>query len=216
MTNVYLLCATTGLAFVVLSVLFGWVSGHGHHSVDGHVDAGADGDLSTGDAGHADAAGDHDAGGLPLFSPTALAVLLTTFGGSGLVYGYLTGDRPIIHVPAAGATAALAWVGAAYVALKLARLLETPHVNRMLEALQHEAEVTVSIPEGGFGEVAVIVDGVRQTFPARAEADTTFHSGDRVRIARIVQGSAFVRPAPAFTQASPGALPGPGDPRRKS
>lgn len=205
MTNVYLLCATLGLAFVAITALFGFIGGGDAHDSGGHagtdVDASAHVSNDFGAGGHGDASG--DAGGhggvhLPVFSPMVLAAYVTGFGGSGLIYRYLFGDRPILHVPLAAVTGLGLGVGVAYFSWRLISFFESARMAREQDAYAQDAEVAVAIPDGGFGEVAYVSGGARQSLPARAELGSTFRAGDRVRIVRITGGTALVRPVTAL------------------
>jgi membrane protein implicated in regulation of membrane protease activity len=138
---------------------------------------------------------------LPLFSPLAIAGYITGFGGSGLIYQHLFGARAYLHVPLAGVTGGLLGVGVAFATLRLVSRFESGRGARDSEAYGQEAEITVAIPVDGFGEVAYVAGGIRQAIPARGDGGA-FVAGQRVRIVRIVGGTAQVRALPALDEGS--------------
>jgi membrane protein implicated in regulation of membrane protease activity len=214
------------MVFMLLSAVLGWAgAAHGHsggmgaggHDVGaGGHDIGASG-HDAGTVGHDVHAGGHDGDAtsdhghstisdLPLFSPMTIAAYITGFGGSGLIYHHLLGDRPFLHVPAAAVTGAAMGVGVSFMAYKLISRFESGKPAHESEAYGQDAEVTVAIPVDGFGEVAYVASGIRRAIPARAEPGVGHAAGERVRVVRITGGTAHVRAVFSFDPASSGQL----------
>jgi membrane protein implicated in regulation of membrane protease activity len=170
-----------------------------------HGDAGAV-DAGAGDAGGAHGGAGADGGGdqaivhgahwssagqliLGYVNPTAIAMSLAFFGAMGLV---LRGFA-MMPVPAAliafvtGVT--LARLTTRTVGRLMASGSRSSHTS-MRELVGRTAEVTTSIPEGGVGQVAIGVGGVRVYYPARADKAVAY--GERVFVERIVEGVAIV------------------------
>ena len=211
MVNIYLFCLALGFTFTVGSALLGGLLG-GHHDVGGH-DGGPD--LSTGhevsggdyDAGHGEVGhGDGEVGHeqpamhLPLLSPTVISAFLASFGGAGLLYRQIFGDRPWLHVPLAVVTAAVMGVALAYLIWKITSTFDSNRVAHLTDALGAVAEVSVTIPKDGVGEVAYVSAGTRQTLSARSSDDLEHKQGARVKVLKVSDGVAYVGELP------PGAM----------
>lgn len=188
MTSVYLLCAVTGSAFVVLTQLLGHAVGGGDHGGHGGDHGG------TGDDG-----GVH----LPWFSPMALAAYLTGFGCSGLLLtGGLGLESPLLHVPLAVGSAGLFGTGLLYGMWRIRHHAEGNSLARPHEVVGQLAEVTVSIPDGGLGEVAFVAGGTRLTASARTKGTAALVQGMHVRVVDSVDGTLTVEAAPSLPPAS--------------
>jgi len=163
---------------------------HAGHGGRGHGDRAAD-------SGHGQAADDGGGGGygavhtavpaaesfrFPLFSPLALATMVTAIGGWGLIAkaALHAGDGAslVLALPAAVLTAyGVTWVGW--------RLVSGSRASSViyLEALTGEvAEVTVPIPAGGVGEALAVTDGQRYAAPAREVHGSAVARGETVTI----------------------------------
>jgi membrane protein implicated in regulation of membrane protease activity len=179
--SIYLFCLVVGLAFTLLSALFGhFFGGHGEHVIgsSGHAEAGAD---------------SSDMPGVSIYSPTIIAAFITAFGGFGIIFTEIPGtDRAVISAPLSIA-AAFFVAGCLY---KLLALLfshtqgsSESHVAALVGA---EANVITPIPENGVGEIAYVVGGTRYTAPARVENGRAVASGQSVKIKRIAGTQFYV------------------------
>ncbi len=198
MTNVYLFCLSLGFVFTVVGAIVGSLGGGDADGVDGADGDGADVAHEYGEGGHGDAEGT-DGGGLhlPLLSPTVISCYAACFGGSGLIYQYLFGvDRLWLHFPLAGATGFILGVAVAYAMWKLTTTFSAHRTAREADAIGATAEVTVSIPETGVGEVAFISGGTRQATMARSADGRAYKQGPPVRIVRLAEGTAYVSDLP--------------------
>ncbi|HEY8019455.1 MAG TPA: hypothetical protein VIH93_00045, partial [Thermoanaerobaculia bacterium] len=134
-------------------------SGSGRYGVDGS----GHGSASTGTVGHA-------VFHFPFFSPLALATLVASIGGYGLIGKYALALRDagslLVAVPAALATA----YGVTYAGWRLVSGARASSVIRLDQIRGSVAEVTAPIPAGGVGEAVAMVAGQRYAAPAR-EAD---------------------------------------------
>jgi hypothetical protein len=226
MGNVYLFCFLLGFGFTVISALLGGLMGGGHHGLDagghdvglGGHDVGAGGhDLPAahtggdfglhgahGSVGH----GDGDAGHvessmhLPLLSPLVLSTFLAGFGGSGLVYRQIFGDRVWLHMPLAVVTSGGAGLLVAFIMYKLTTALSSNRNARETDALAAAVEVTVTIPKEGTGEVAYISGGTRQTVTARSVDGHEYKQGSTVKVFKLADGTAWVGEASSMVAVS--------------
>lgn len=201
LTLTYVAFAVVGSAYVVVTALLGHLfefgdSGHGGadgegggHTADhagGHygVDGGGHGAASTGGGLHADF---H----FPFFSPLALATLLASLGGYGLIaqFGFDLSESGslLFAVPAALATA----YGVTYVGWRLVSGSRATSVIRLSELAGARAEVTTPIPAGGVGEAVAIVGSQRYAAPARDAAGGEIARGTFVQVVGMV-GSTLV------------------------
>jgi hypothetical protein len=175
-----------GVVFSVFSLLLG---GHGDHDHDiGH------------DADHGDAGDGH--GGVfsvGILSVRGLALLATGFGG----VGFLAYTRTSKIMFSTG----VAMVGGyvfALVVLYALRIFKGQQSNSLIDtssAIGGEGVVTISIPEGGLGEVGMVVSGTEMFKSARSTSGSAIQSGTRVLVDRIVGGTLLVSPQAS----SPGA-----------
>jgi membrane protein implicated in regulation of membrane protease activity len=200
--NFYMFCFLFGLIMSVLSLLIGMFHFHlpgldhlhldhlhvGHGLGHAHVDAGLHPDMHLEN-------GDHQAAGAHVspFNFSTLMAFLAWFGAAGYLlttmhYGALA---VLMFATVAGAS------GAILVFLFLAKVLmrtdNTLHDSdyRLDGLLGH---VSVTIREGGTGEIIFSQEGVRRTCGARGEAGTAIARGTEVVITRYEKGIAYVRP----------------------
>ena len=177
LTLMYIAFAVLGCGYVAVSALLGHLGdtgdgdahgGHHHEGTHTAVES-----YGVGGGGH----GTAEAGGVgaaafhfPFFSPLAVATLLASIGGYGLIalHGLKVGDAAslLIAIPAAVATA----YGVTYAGWRLASGSRGSSVIRLTQLQGAQGEVTVPIPAGGVGEALVMVGGQRYTSQAR-EAD---------------------------------------------
>lgn len=250
MSNVYLFCASLGFLFTVVSAVLSGVFGGGDSDagVDAGADAdvgfdadaggvdadvgGVDADVGV-DAGGVDAdvdvGADADGGGhggasthLPIFSPTVIAFFLFIFGGTGLLLHRGLGiENPWIHAPASTANALGLGLAFAWALWKLTSTLESNRLARVSDAMAAPAEVTISVPREGMGEIAYVSAGTRQTLSSRSADGKEHRQGASVRVTKIADGVAYVAELPprparvsALVAAEPGLEPARGEPVR--
>ena len=180
-----------GVTFSAFSLVMG---GHGgEHSAD--HDAGSDADIShDADSSH-DGGADGDAGGgfsVGMFSVRGVALLCTGFGGIGFLVFTGTG-KPLFST----ATAIVGGYGFAFVVLYALKVFKSQQANslvNMASAIGSQGVVTVSIPDGGLGEVSLIVSGMELFKPARSQDGKAIRSGSQVQISRVNAGTLIVVP----------------------
>jgi hypothetical protein len=118
----------------------------------------------------------------PFFSPLALATLMASVGGFGLVaqFGFHAGDTAslLIAIPAALATA----YAVTYAAWKIAGSAVATSVIRLADLDGALAEITTPIPAGGTGEALAIVRGQRYTASAREAGGGALARGTPVAV----------------------------------
>jgi membrane-bound ClpP family serine protease len=174
LTTTFLALAVLGCGYIVLAGFLGHLTDVGGDSHGHHDGAGADFHF-------------------PLFSPLALATLFSALGGYGLIakYAFELDDWRSIAVafPSALVTA---W-GVAYAAFRIMRGARGTSSLKTAAFEGASAEVLTSIPAGGIGEVAAIVEGQRITGPARHEAGTPIAQGAAVTVVRMVGSTFLVR-----------------------
>lgn len=179
---IYVISLIVGAGFVLISFLlsgvFGGAADSLEASADVAVDAGHPGELHFS----------------PL-SPTVICFFLTAFGATGFFLREYTNVPLAAEVLLAliGGLLFAAVVGAIYFKVLHAAQGST-HV-RVEEAVGREAEVTVSIPAKGVGQISFILGG-RRTGVARAVDDSDIPARSIVRIAKIVGSTYYVERIP--------------------
>jgi len=179
---VYLICFFLGLGFAIISgLLSGVFSGH----ADAQVDVGAHvhgGDLHStmGDQVH-----------FPLLSPVVLAMFISTFGGSGLIFKKVLGFPLAGHLPLAAVSAVGVALAVAYLFYKIFQLASGSSEASTEETVGSEAEVVTAIPADGVGEIAYIVKESRMNAPARSADGKAIGGHTMVKIVKIL-GNVFV------------------------
>jgi hypothetical protein len=193
----YLICFVVGLVFSALSVLGSagrvHLPGHWHLPRFGHHHAGP---LPTAHA--AGGAGTQCAGGnrgsdVSFFNFSSLMVFLAWFGGTGYLLTRYSG----FWTAAAFALAAVAGtVGAGIVFLFLAKVLmahETELDPSDFHLIGMLGKVSVTIREGGTGEMVFSQGGTRRPVGARSENGAAISKGTEVVVTRYERGIAYVR-----------------------
>lgn len=213
MLTTFAAIAAVGLAFVIGSFLLGQLDGGdsgddvGGDGGDAHGDAHGDGDAGDGHDhshdhhhGHG-TAGDphahhHAPSPLPLFSPTALAALLigTGLGGAAGIEWLGLGD--LLAWAAALPAGIGGWVGMAALSRAIVSLGGGGRSVNRRAFVGEEAEVTVTIPAAGLGEIVFTSQGERHSGPARDESARTWPLGSRVMVQRVDDEGIFVVGAP--------------------
>jgi membrane protein implicated in regulation of membrane protease activity len=176
----YVSLLVLGFLYAVISLLAGWISDVGGHF---HFDVG----------GHGDVPGHADTGHLGPISGTTVATFITGFGGGGVIAHYWL-RWPLLGSLAVAIGSGLAVAAAAYAVLEFI-FKETQAGSEFAvgETVGREAEVIVSIPAGGVGEVAYIMRGQREQSSARSIDAAAIPKGSAVVIDRVSGPTAYVR-----------------------
>jgi membrane protein implicated in regulation of membrane protease activity len=151
----------------------------GDHDVGGH-------DVAVGHA-------DFDAGGPSLFSIRTMAAFLTAFGVGGIIGRYYE-----LSHPASSGVGIVAGIVMAGIVYQFARLLYSQQASsevRMTTLVGRTAEVSIAIPPGGVGQVALTVGGERTEHIARSTLDRPLPRGSVVVITALGGDSLVVAPA---------------------
>lgn len=155
--------------------------------------AGAAGMIGDGGDVHVDASGHLDAGHPSPLSPTLIATFITGFGGGGAVAHYMLEWRTVPGLlTATGCGLALA-VAAFAIMESIFKQTQAGAEFREDALTGRDAEVITAIPEGGAGEIAVIVKGQREALPARRADGGAVSRGRLVVIEKVAGSTAFVR-----------------------
>ena len=230
LASLFLICFLAGAALVVLTFVSGvWAAplhhlpasfrlhlpgGHIAHAAGGHV--GHTGHLGAGHpthiaghatdvtaAGHGSSAHSHaaDDGASP-FNTMSILTFVTWFGG----VGYLLRTNWSIVGWLIVLLATLAGIGAGgAVFLFLARVLlpnQTILDPHDYERVGTVARTTMSIREGGTGEIVYTQGGARHVDAARSEQGDAIEHGTEVVIVRFERGVAYVEPWQQFLERS--------------
>ena len=175
---IYAAALFTGVVYALFLLFF---QGIGDALGDLDVDFDVDTDFD------ADAAG--EATGVSML---AIASFISAFGAFGLIAVTLLDASAVASLFAAllgGLVMGLA-AQAFFVYILSPTVSSEVHRTRLVGM---PAEITTPIPSGGMGQVALVVEGSRMTYSARAtEEGDTFTRGTPVRIERIVGGVAYV------------------------
>ena len=83
-------------------------------------------------------------------------------------------------------------VGMAYLLWKVTTSLDSRSVARESDALGQLAEVVVTVPKDGTGEVAYISAKTRQTLTARSADGKDYKQGTSVKVLKVTDGTAWV------------------------
>ncbi len=188
----YWICLIIGVAYTIITAALGGISGIiGHAGDSGSVSNSYGADGSTGGHGTASSADFDGSIIFGPFSPLVIAFFLTSFGGSGLVYvKYI--PNSVLSLPAAIVTAIIfAWLLILFFNRVIAAVQSSSEV-RILNMVGETAEVTVTIPATGMGEIAYVAMGSRNVSPARTDSGTDIPRFSNVRITRVSGNIFFV------------------------
>jgi membrane protein implicated in regulation of membrane protease activity len=188
---IYLVCFFLGLGFAVLAALLSGL-------FSGHVGAHMDGGLHDAHGGHAHVDTSDGTVHYSPLSPVTIAMFISTFGGVGILMKRFVDPHLYVHLPIA-AVAAFAVAGVvSYIFYKILATTQSTSQPRAGEAIGLEAEVTVSIPNNGLGEIAYTVRGTRLTntaqsadgkeLPARLTVKILKQVGNTYIVEKIQQG----------------------------
>lgn len=198
LTLTYIAFAVLGGAYVAVSALLGHLGdsgdgdAHGGHHEGTHT---AVENYGVGGGGHGTAEAGVGASvfHFPFFSPLAVATLLASIGGYGLIalHGLKVGDAVslLIAIPAAVATA----YGVTYAGWRLASGSRASSVIRLAQLQGAQGEVTVPIPAGGVGEALVMVSGQRYTSQAREAEGREVPRGAAVTVVGMAGSTLLVK-----------------------
>lgn len=206
-TGLYIACLAIGFIYALIGAIFGELGSHGDVAVGDHgmdigghdFDAGDHGGLDFGD--HDVAIGDHanlsyaEIHGLhvsPLNTIT-IATFVGSFGAMGLIAQWGLKLAPLASLAFAIPMAVLAAGIQFYLYSKILIGSSASSEATMADIAKCTAEVITPIPEGGIGEIAYNIKGVRYTAPARSVEGGSVPRGGRVRIVRSAAGVMQVR-----------------------
>jgi membrane protein implicated in regulation of membrane protease activity len=131
---------------------------------------------------------------MPSLSPIAIASFVTAFGAFGLIGQWLFNASPVWSLMSATigglAAAVLAHLAFTYFLIKPQGSSEVT----MKDVVGAAAEVITPIPADSVGEVALVAQGGRVTYPAKSATGQAINRNTTVIVERMVGGIAFVRP----------------------
>ncbi|HXC36992.1 MAG TPA: NfeD family protein [Candidatus Acidoferrales bacterium] len=176
---IYAICLVVGLAFTLLSAVFGHFMG-GHDSIDA--------------SGHAESGLAHDGEpGISFFSPTVLASFLTAFGAVGMILTKIDATHSVwISAPISMVAGFIIASGVLWFFNTMFSKTQSSSESRVATLIGQTAAIVTPIPENGVGEISYVQSGSRYTAAARAEKGTMIASGKTVKITRIVGSQFFV------------------------
>ena len=199
----YLICFAIGFCFSFFSFVFGGSRFgrlhlphfHGHGVPHFPTTAGpvTHGPTVHAGGGHAPAANQPARSGVSPFNPPSLAAFLAWFGGTGYLFTRFSslwvGMGLILSV-------ASGLVGGGIIFLFLSKVLISDEEN--MDPADYEmvgvlGKLSISIREGGTGELIYSQAGTRRVCGARSEESTAIAKGTEVVVTRYEQGIAYVR-----------------------
>jgi hypothetical protein len=200
--NFYLICFVVGFAFSLISFLSGGMNWHFHfpHLHGGHLHFGGHAPVAHAPdavAGGADANGAASAVRGPSVSPfnfVTLTAFLAWFGGTGYL---LTRYSSLWFVIGLGIALAAGLLGGSIVFLFLSKVLTSEEED--MDPADYEmvgvlGRMSISIREGGTGELIYSQAGTRRVCGARSESGAPIAKGVEVVVTRYERGIAYVRP----------------------
>lgn len=168
----YLACFLFGLLFAILSAIMGGVfsSDMGGADTDlGGLDADANVDITS------------DSVSLSPISPMVICVFLTGFGAFGMI-GLRTLELSVVVSAAVGTGGGLAVAAGFFLAMGWLMSKAQGGMNLSpLTIVGKQAEVSVTIPEGGLGEITYVANDLRQRASAKS------HDGSSIKQSSIVE-----------------------------
>jgi membrane protein implicated in regulation of membrane protease activity len=176
---IYGICLVVGLAFTLLSGIFGHLLG-GHDSIDA--------------GGHAEAGLAHQGEpGISFFSPTVIACFVTTFGAVGLVLTRIDATHSVwISAPISMVAGFLISLAVFWLFNMVFGKTQSSSESRVGSLIGQTAAIVTPIPENGVGEISYVQSGSRYTAAARAEKGVMISAGKTVKITRVVGSQFFV------------------------
>jgi hypothetical protein len=207
----YLICFAVGFAFSLISFLGGGTRwrlhlphlphGGAHVPIGGHVGghlptAGAHGPVATGSTATGMAKGSARVttdSSLSPFNFVTFTAFLAWFGGTGYL---LTRYSSVWFAMGLGIAIASGLAGGGIIFLFLSKVLTSEDEN--MDPADYEmvgvlGRTSISIREGGTGEIIYSQAGTRRTCGARSEDSTPIAKGVEVVVTRYERGIAYVR-----------------------
>jgi len=183
---IYLVCFFLGLGFALLSgLLAGLFTGH----VGAHMDTG--GGHDAGGHFHTDEGSVHYS---PL-SPVTIAMFVSTFGGTGILFKRFVNPNYWVHGPMAIVAALVVAFIVSWIFYRIMVATQSTSQPRSEEAIGLEAEITVPIPHQGLGEIAYTLRGSRLTSPAKTADNKELPARAVVKIVKQVGNTYIVEKA---------------------
>lgn len=184
---IYLVAFFLGLGFAVLSALLSDVF---------HTDAGGAGigdiDLQAGgpdvQLGHPE--GLHTGGvHFPILSPVTISTFVASFGGMGIILLKLKPEwGTILHIPISIVVGLGVAASVAYLFYRLFGKAQISSAPRDADLVGLEADVSVSIPVSGMGQISYVAMGIRSTGAAKTDDQTEVKQGEKVKITKVSGG----------------------------
>jgi hypothetical protein len=188
----YFLTFSVGLLWAIVIVATG--------GLGGDVDV-PDADVGGFDIGDADA---FDVGSVEVspISPITIAAFITAFGAFGIIARQMFSVSAPVSLVIATAGGLLL---AGFMFLFYSRYLigsQGSSEVRVRQLVGLTAEVIAPIPQDGIGEIAVVAQGSRVTYPARSSQGTGINRGTLVEIDQMLGTQALVSPKEPSSQPS--------------
>jgi membrane protein implicated in regulation of membrane protease activity len=181
---IYAAIGAFGFLFLIVMLFVGDIFG-ADHDVGGH-------DVSV---DHGD--GDHG-GGPGIFSARIMASFLTAFGVGGVVARYYNLPHPAAS--GIGVASGIVLAGIVYQFAKLLYSQQASSGMRMTDLVGRSAEVSVAIPEGGVGQIAITFGGEHSEHIARSVDGRALFRGVEVVITGLRGDAVVVAPAGSAPQ----------------
>jgi membrane protein implicated in regulation of membrane protease activity len=178
---IYAAIAAFGFLCLLIMLFVGEIFG-GDHEVGAH-----DVSVEHGDADHG--------GGPSIFSVRIMAAFLTAFGVGGVVARYYNLTHPAAS--GVGVASGIVLSGLVYQFAKFLYSQQASSDVRMTGLVGRTAEVSVAIPQGGVGQVALTLGGGRSEHIARSADGRALSRGAEVVITGLGGDSVLVMPAGA-------------------
>jgi membrane protein implicated in regulation of membrane protease activity len=168
-----------GLLFLLVMLFVGEVFGGDHDLHAGDVAAG------HGDVGHE--------GGPSIFSARIMASFLTAFGVGGVVARYFDLSHPVAS--GTGVVFGVVMAGVVYLFARALYSQQASSIVSLSALVGHSGEVSVRIPDGGVGQVALTMGGELTTQIARSVDGRGIPPGARVVVKELRGDSLIVERA---------------------
>jgi membrane protein implicated in regulation of membrane protease activity len=176
---IYGAIAAFGFLFLLLMLFVGEIFG-ADHEISAH-------DVSV---EHGEAGG---GGGPSIFSARVMAAFLTAFGVGGVVARYYNLAHPAAS--GVGVVSGIVLAGIVYQVAKVLYWQQASRDVRMTALVGRSAEVSVAIPQGGVGQIALTFGGERSEHIARSADGRALFRGAEVVITGLRGDSVVVAPA---------------------
>lgn len=185
MTILFIVLLGLGVLYALFVMVGSGISGLDIPGIDLHAgpDLGAGGDIQLGGEVK-----------IPSLSPIAIAGFITAFGAFGLIGQWLA-DGSAVWSLVSAVVGGLAVGALAHFAFTffLIRPQGSSEVT-MKDLIGATAEVVTPIPADSVGEIALVAQGGRVTYPAKSLTGQLINRNTTVVVERLVGGIAFVRP----------------------